>query len=168
MKAIFSSILLACLLSSCGQTPAQKQQIRARQAAAATSTLRAVSASLQQAIGSRDLDKIMSFYADDATLAVSGSPLVQGKPAIRRKWEDALSHPRPRESAPSGGIKVSASADMGYTVADDSSPVSASSRSGSGLSQQSLSVWKKQPDGAWRIVEELHGTHITPPPIPLT
>jgi ketosteroid isomerase-like protein len=168
MKEVFSSILLACLLSSCGQSPPERGQTRTHQAPAAATTLRAASASLQKAIGSRDLDKIMAFYADDATLAVSGSPLVQGKQAIRRKWQDALSHSPPGETESSSGLEVYASADMGYTVAVDTSPVSAAARRASGLSQQWLSVWKRQADGAWRIIEELHGSHIKRPPIPLT
>lgn len=96
-----------------------------------------------------DSRTIAAYYADDATLIATQTPTVQGRSAIGQFWQ------RSCEGAKAAGItrKVhkedfGSDGDLGYirgTVTltrDGSQPP---------IVVRYLTLWKKQPDGAWRI-----------------
>jgi hypothetical protein len=55
--------------------------------------LRSTDAALTEAIASKDLERIVAFYADDASILPVAEPLVSGRDAIRKEWGHVLSIP---------------------------------------------------------------------------
>src|SRR5580658_3367378 len=70
---------LFTLLAGCSDTPAPPADTSAADLKAIKDGEIAWSADF----GAKDVDKIVSHYADDATLMIPGAPIVMGKDAIR-------------------------------------------------------------------------------------
>ena len=83
--------------------------------ATASDAVKAADASFQQAIASKDLNKIMSFYADDAVLMPAAKPLLTGKAAIMDEWNELLAIPAFQNASKLQDVEVSASNDLAYT-----------------------------------------------------
>lgn len=99
-----------------------------------------------------DLDRIVSYWSDDAIVLPPGEPAVSGKPAIRDFIARNLQTPGFRVSWEPIQISLSSRASMAYMFEkyqismDDSTGV-ARTQYGKGLS-----VWRKDADGTWRCV----------------
>ena len=68
------------------------------------------------AAGIRDLDKTVSFYADDASILPSNAPIANGQNAIRAVWSQLMSMPGFTISFAPTKIVVSKSRDMAYEI----------------------------------------------------
>jgi ketosteroid isomerase-like protein len=131
--------------------------------AAAIAELGAADAALSDAVAKQDLERIASFYAEEAVSMPTAEPLIRGKAAIRDEWRHVLGIPGMQSASTTRQVDVSASGDFGYTrgeytsrmVGQDGLPVTEPGKW--------LSVWKKQPDGNWRIVVDTFNTDIMPP-----
>lgn len=98
LAAIFiSSFVTACTGSN--EKTAQAELERARVAqltrAADETAIRAASAAWSHAANAKDLDKAVSFYADDAVVLPNKAPVTRGKENIRKNWAPLLALPGP-------------------------------------------------------------------------
>ncbi len=123
-----------------------------RSSSNAVRVLRAADAAWLKAYRSKDVDKAAAFYDDRGSMLVPNSPILTGKKTIAKfiaksfglrdykiKW-----HPRK--------IDVARSGDLGYT----SGVYEMSFRDASGKTVSDrgkyLMLWKKQADGAWKVL----------------
>ncbi|MGE5175126.1 MAG: YybH family protein [Hyphomicrobiales bacterium] len=100
----------------------------------------------------KDLDRIVSYWSDDAIVLPPGEPAVSGKPAIRDFMARSLQTPGFRVSWEPIQISLSPRASMAYMfekyqITLDDSTGTARTTYGKGLS-----VWRKDADGTWRCV----------------
>ena len=125
--------------------------------------IRAADEALQQAISKGDLERIASFYADDAVLLPTAEPIVTGKDAIRAEWKHVLGIPGMQNVSALKQVDVSRSGDMGYSRGTYTSRMVGPK--GEPLTEPGkwVSIWKKQSDGQWRIVVDTYNTDVMPP-----
>ena len=104
------------------------------------------------------LEKSLSFFADDDNLLSPKSPAVQGKENIRKVWQRMLALPGPGLSFSAARVEVARSGDLAreqgnyeFTMKD----INAKTTTEKGTY---VTVWKKQPNGAWRVVGDIHNT----------
>lgn len=103
----------------------------------------------------KDIDKIVSYWADDATVFPADAPVVKGKAAIRQFVEDSFKIPgfsitwRPVE------IVVSPSGDFGYTTGENQITVPSSDGSLMTIRGRGVAVWRKESDGTWKCVIDI-------------
>jgi len=99
----------------------------------------------------KDLDKCMSYYADDAIFISSGVPAAVGKDNIRKNIQDLLSIPGMQLNITVASVDVARSGDL----AMDRGTVQATVTDKKGQSVTTTSdyvlVWKKMTDGSWKI-----------------
>jgi hypothetical protein len=88
MGCRISLILLPLLRASCGKAPAERADTDQSKAA-----LTAATSSLAKAINARDLNTIMSFYADDATLTSRSPRGLRANVAIQAQENLGLGYP---------------------------------------------------------------------------
>ncbi len=131
--------------------------------AADEAALRAADARLQTAITQRNLGQIAAFYADDAVLMPTAEPTVTGKDAITAEWKHVLAIPDYQNTTTLLRVEVAASRDMAYTMGSYTSRMMGEDGKPVDEPGKWLTVWKKQPDGAWRIVMDTYNTDIPPP-----
>lgn len=144
--------LAALLLSSCGgQTDQSADKARLMQ----------TSRDWSKAAAGDDIDKVMSYWADDAIVIPTGAPELRGKAAIRSYIEQSKKLPGFQIEWEPLEASVSADGSMGYLIegtrlrmkAPDGSPVD--------MRYRSVTVWRKQADGSWKNIVDITNT---PPP----
>lgn len=148
--------LMSVSLSSQGQ--ARDTRLNDEQA------IRAADAEMLKALQAKDLNHFMSFYADEASFFPVEEPIAMGKETIRATWERYLAIPgfaNPRWQITK--IEISRSGDLAYT--QGTYETSLEDVQGKSVTERGkwVDVWKKQPDGAWRIVADISNTDSLPP-----
>lgn len=99
----------------------------------------------------RDIDKLISFFAEEASVLPSSGPVVHGKDQVRQFWSPLLANPSYNLSWRYTGLEVGKLGDMAYetgtyemTLADPKGRLMTSRG-------KFLIVWKKLPSGQWKI-----------------
>jgi ketosteroid isomerase-like protein len=106
-------------------------------------------------VGSRDVDKIVSYWADDAIVLPPGAPALVGKQAIREFVTQSLEMPGFSISWEANQAAVSASGDMGYTVGTNRVTMAAADGTPVTTVGKAVAVWRKEPNGTWRCVLDI-------------
>lgn len=135
--------LVFCLLISCAES--KKVDTKAE-----GDKLMQLSREWSAAAASRDVEKTVSYWADDAVMISAGTPPLKGKAAIREMVAGAFQAPDFKISWEPREVKVSESGDMAYILED--SQMSYSDSLGNIVTEknQAVSIWHKQPDGSWK------------------
>ena len=114
-----------------------------------------------RAYAQRDGEALAGFYADDAAVASPGDQLVRGKDSIRQGALETAKDPNLQISFRANKVQVASSGDLGYTrgqyMMTSTNPGTNAPESTRGYY---LTVWQKQGDGQWKVVEDF----ITPGP----
>ncbi len=76
--------------------------------------VRAASAGWSKAAQSKDLEKSLTFFADDAIMISPQSPAVEGKDNIRKGWQQMLALPGPGLSFSAARVEVARSGDLAW------------------------------------------------------
>jgi len=156
MRNVMLGLSFALVLNSCALT-ANDDSTNAMQA------IRAADTAMSKAVAERNLEVIVSFYAEEAVLLPTAEPIVVGKSSIREEWQHILSIPNFQNKSTLTKIDVSGGGDMAYSMGtylttmlgENGKPVTEPGKW--------LSVWKRQADGSWRIVVDTYNTDIPPP-----
>ena len=120
---------------------------------AVTDAIKADEKAWNEDFKSKNLDKLMAHYAPDATAVFPGGPAVSGD-GLRKTYEDALKDPNFDVSFSSD--KIEASGDLAYSrghfTEKHTDPATKQAASAAGTY---ITVYKKQGDGSWKVVEDL-------------
>jgi len=104
------------------------------------------------AAGTTDIERIVSFWSDDAVVTPPREVPVAGKPAIRKFVDESLKVPgfsvrwKPAEAV------VSSSGDLGYTTGDNVFTFPDATGKVAAHPGRYVTVWKKDEAGRWRCV----------------
>jgi len=111
----------------------------------------------------RDAEKFASFYAPDASFYAPGMPVVKGREAIRETFKQVASAPGFDLKWTVRRSEVGAAGDVAYLTGNYELTATDGGEKG-----KYVTVWRKQADGAWRVVEDIFNPDETPaPPEPL-
>ena len=158
-------IVIAFVAAACGQPGAsaanRADSTAAKSVADAIAAVRVADSSLAQAVAARDVDRTVSFYAEDASMLPVAEPIVTGREAIRAEWTKLFAIPGFAND--SRTVHVDASGDLAYTRGTYVTRLS--SPDGKPVTEVGkwVSVWRRQADGAWRVVVEIYNTDAPPP-----
>ena len=103
----------------------------------------------------KDVERILSFWTNDAKVFPPGAPVVVGKQAIREFVTGSLSIPGFRISWEPEEAFVAPSGDMGYTIGRNHLTMPDSAGNLHTESGRGVTVWRREPDGAWRCVIDI-------------
>jgi uncharacterized protein (TIGR02246 family) len=150
-----SSLATACQTKTAADTRATEE-----------SSLRNLDAAWSEAAGAKDIDKTISFYADDALVMPSNSPVLKGKAAAREMWKGMFSLPGFGGGWKSTKVDVASSGDLGYVTG--TYEINETDAGGKPKTDKGkyLEVWKKQADGSWKCVADMFNTDLPAVPAP--
>jgi ketosteroid isomerase-like protein len=103
---------------------------------------------------SGDLERIVSFWADDASVLPPGSPPLVGKRAIRDYVEASLRTPGFSISWNTRDVVVSAGGDLAYGVGVNRVSFSGPDGKPVVIEGNAVTVWRKDPAG-WKCVIDI-------------
>ena len=113
-------------------------------------------------VATGDVNKTLSYWADDAILIAPGQPALTGKESIKKMVEESFKIPGFKISWEPQNAVVSASGDMAYII--ENSQISFPDSSGKSITQNSkaVSIWRKQADGSWKNVVDISTPESSP------
>ncbi len=102
-----------------------------------------------------DFAAALDYWADDAVVMAPGQPPLRGKAAIRAYIEATGAIPGFSISWEPLEAHVAASGDQAYMI--ERNRISVTDADGQTITEQNkvVTVWKKQPDGAWKNVIDM-------------
>lgn len=113
------------------------------------------------AAAAADPDKFASFYAPGASFYAAGMPVIKGQPAIREVLQQLSATPGFDLKVTTSNTEVAAAGDVGYTTGTYALATAAGVEKG-----KSVTVWRKQSDGSWRVAEDIFNADAAPAPAP--
>jgi uncharacterized protein (TIGR02246 family) len=144
-------MVLLLLQAACTQTPPPVPDTRA----ADEKAIRDMESQVAKQYAAKDLDKIMSAYADDAASLVANLPVQTGREAIRAMIQKALADPAIALDLSTAKVQVSRSGDQAYSQGAYTYNFTDPKTKRVMLEKgKYVEVYKKQADGSWKIVED--------------
>jgi uncharacterized protein (TIGR02246 family) len=154
---VFCASALVFALAGCSEAPADNRD-------AAVKALKDTEVQWNNDFAAKDFDKLVAHYTDDATFMVGGSPEAVGKNAIQKEYKDLLADPNLSIKFESTKSEVAKSGDLAYTqgtyAMTVTDPVTKKVINDKG---SYVTVWKKQPDGSWKAVQDATISAVPPP-----
>ena len=154
--------LLACvavfaLTTACSRNVPSSQN-------ADLAAVRSVEASWVKDIATKDVDTIVNYYSDDASLLMPNEMMITGKNNIKAAFKPMLADPNFALTFQSTRGEASKSGDFVYVIGTYSMTTS-SPRDQRPVTDQGkyLTFFKKQADGSWRVVADMVNTDLPAP-----
>lgn len=151
-----SSYVLVLLFLLALSTACQSQ---ADTRAADEAALRKLDEEWSKAAGSKDVDKTLSYYSDDAVLMLPNLPRLTGKESIRTLWKEMFASQTFSGGWKTTKVEVARSGDLAYVTGDYEFNESDSGRPMTDKGQY-LQVWKKQADGSWKCTADMFSSEV--------
>jgi uncharacterized protein (TIGR02246 family) len=123
-------------------------------ASADEQAIRALDTAWSHAAETKDLDKTVSFYADDASILPPNMPIATGTAAIRGVWSQFLSMPGFSITFVPSKVVIAKSGDMAYEIGTFHTTVN--DAQGKAISSVGKFVvnWQKR-NGQWKVVADI-------------
>ena len=102
-----------------------------------------------------DVDKIVSYWSDDAVFFSADHPTLNGKKEIRQMVESMSKIPGFEISWKPISASVSESGDMGYLIEENAFTVNDSAGNPHTTYGRAVTIWKKDKNGEWKNVVEI-------------
>lgn len=151
---------LACFAAGCRQTVQPPPALPDTRAADATA-IEKLDNDWFKAAAAKDLDTCASYYLDDAVIFSPGIPAVVGKENIRKFLEGLMTASNMKLTFLGSTVDVARSGDL----AMDHGTVRVATRDKRGKTvtrtSQAVLVWKKQPDGSWKVAADTSAANPT-------
>ncbi|MDI1319801.1 MAG: DUF4440 domain-containing protein [bacterium] len=103
--------------------------------------------------GKKDLDLLVSFYAEDATVYPPNDKVASGRAAIRAVWA-GITDPNYALSWKATNAGVSGS-ELGFTSGTFVETVKGADGKATTATGKFLCVWKRQKDGSWKAIHDM-------------
>jgi uncharacterized protein (TIGR02246 family) len=117
-----------------------------------------------QAAESGDLEKILSYWSDDASVFPPGSPALVGKAAIRAYVAQSLQMPGFRISWKTNEVSVAAGGDLAYGIGTNRVSFDGPDGKRVTVEGKAVTVWRKDASGAWKCVVDIWNDVSAPSP----
>ena len=141
MKKIIPIALIATFIG-CDQTKIDKK--------AEGEKVMETSREWSQTVATKDIDKMVSYWADDAFLMQEGQAPLKGKQAIRQMVEESFKIPGFSISWQPESVEVSDAGDMAYMIENAQVSFNDSTGKAVTIKNKAVTIWRKQPDGSWK------------------
>ena len=132
--------------------------------AKAEADIRAADGQWLEAAKAHDVERTVSYWSDDATLLVPGSPPIVGKEALRKFVSDSFAVPDFSITWVMDRTQLAQGGDMAY--ATGTNQITLTTPEGQHVVQHNnaLEVWRRQADGSWKCVVDVASPAEQKPP----
>ena len=126
-------------------------------------TLRDLDAQWSAAAGTKDVEKTVSFYSNDAIVMPPNAPADTTKETIRKGWQDLLATPGLVISWKTTKVEVAKSGDLAFL--SGTYEMTMHDPSGKPINDRGkyVEVWEKQADGKWKCGTDIWNSDLPAP-----
>jgi uncharacterized protein (TIGR02246 family) len=117
--------------------------------------LRDLDAQWSKAAEAKDLDKTVSYYADDAIVMPPNASAATTKEAIRSAWKEMLTTPGAAISWKATKVEVAQGGDLAYVSGTYEETMTDASGQSVKDHGKYVEIFKKQADGTWKVVADI-------------
>jgi ketosteroid isomerase-like protein len=103
----------------------------------------------------RDVDRILSYWTDDATVIAPGLPPFVGKAALRGYVEASLTIPGFEISWRSTGVEFSPDGRLAYMFSDNVVSMDGPDGVRTTTPGRVVTIWRRESDGQWRCAVDI-------------
>ena len=121
----------------------------------AASEILRLDAEWSQAAHGRDVNRIVSFWAEDAIVFPPGGPPIVGKPAIREYVAKSLQMPGFSISWKTDKVVASRSGDLAYATGTNRVSFNGPDGRQVAMEGKAVTVWRREPGGVWKCVIDI-------------
>ena len=129
----------------------------------AEQTLRDLDTEWSAAAGAKNLDKTVSYYAEGALVMPPNAPAATTKDAIRQMWKELIESPGAAISWKTTKVEIARSGELAYSSGTYEFTMNDASGKPVPDHGKYLEVWKKQPDGDWKVVADIWNSDVSVP-----
>lgn len=154
---LVTCLALSALLTGCANSAPDTHD-------ADVSALKDTEAAWVKDAATKDVDKWVAYYTDDASVLLPDTPILTGKAAIRAGLKPMIGDPNFAVTFGPTKVDVAKSGDLGYTQGTYSMKIS-NPQTKAPMTEQGkyLTVYRKQADGTWKSVEDTFMADAPPP-----
>jgi uncharacterized protein (TIGR02246 family) len=158
--AVFAPLVAAVLLSTGGCSSTPEMNLAAEEKA-----IRDAEAEFSKAVATKDVEKVVAFYAEDGVMLDQGEAVATGKAAIRASYTQFLALPDVELTWTPTKVEVAKSGDMAYDIGTYA--MSRKDANGKIVNERGkyTTIWKKGAKGDWKAVVDTSNSD-TPAPKP--
>lgn len=158
-RSFLSVILLLLALSACQNQPAQSPAAPDTRSSD-EKAIRNVDIEWAKAATAKDVDKTVSYYADDATVMPPNNPLVKGRSSVTALWKSILLAPGFSGGWKPATVEVARSSDLAYVTGTYEFGQNDATGKPAVDKGKYVEVWKKQADGSWKCVADIFNSDL--------
>jgi uncharacterized protein (TIGR02246 family) len=126
--------------------------------AADEEAIRKGDAEWSQAAEAKNLERTVSFYAEDGSVLPFGAPIATGKEQVRQVWSHLMSLPGFSLTFAPTKVQVAKAGDVAYEVGTFALKLNDEQGNATTTPGKYVVVWKKQADGGWKAVADIFNT----------
>lgn len=158
LGVLLAAVFALGVNAACSKEDEEHERAEQRKAVdlrpASEDAVRSASAALNQAYIAKDVEKIVTFYAEDASLFPPGSGIDTGKEAIHAAWVAFVTTPGFSLNATTTKVEAARSGDLAY---EEGAYLLTTKVKGELKAEKGkyVVVWKKQADGNWKAVADI-------------
>ncbi len=147
------ALLLVC--SACGYQQPSSAPASPDTRAADENAIRAQALEWAKAAAAKDLEKTLSFYADDAAMFPPNVPIAATKEARRQLWSAFMATPGYALEIKTSKVEAARSGDLAYETGVYSLTLNDKKGKPATTNGKYVVVWKKQADSGWKAVADI-------------
>ncbi len=103
----------------------------------------------------RDIDRILSYWTDDAVVLPPAVPAIVGKTALRQYVESSLHIPGFQMTWSSADVVVSPDGNLAYMFSKNAVTVNGQDGAPVTMKGRAVTIWRREPDGGWRCAVDI-------------
>jgi ketosteroid isomerase-like protein len=141
------------------QTGCQTLQLQQTDVKNEENAVREADLNWSKAAASKDVDKVVFFYAEDGAIYPPNAPTAAGRPAIRVAWTGLVNLPGFALNWAPSRVEVARSGDLAWSTGTytmtSNVPNTPTTDHG-----KYVAVWKKQQDGNWKVEADIFNSDL--------
>ena len=103
----------------------------------------------------RDIDRILSYWTDDAVVLPPALSTIVGKTALRRYVESSLQMPGFQITWSSADVVLSPDGNLAYMFSKNAVTVNGQDGTPMTMNGRAVTIWSREADGEWRCAVDI-------------
>jgi len=125
--------------------------------------VREADAAWSKAAAAKDVEAYVGFLAEDALVLPPNAPMLTGEESMRKGLSEEMANPGFALSWQASKVEASRGGDLAYTVGTYQFTMTGPKGKPVTDRGKYVTIWRKQPDGKWKVVADIYNSDLPAP-----